>query len=132
MAQGLGLGREDHPTTSPGGKFGRTCWPMVGWNEFAAQAPRVAEVFARRHAATVDPYVGEGDANLWGVAVDVPDKRTAREVRRLSRWAGGHSVAKPAPKMMAKPTAKPSAEWSKMRASASPSPNATTNCLPNF
>ena len=26
------------------------------------------------HTATVDPYVGEGDAKIWGLAVDRPDK----------------------------------------------------------
>lgn len=102
---------------------------MVAWHEFADEAPRIAEVFARRHAATgylcllatlrsdgyprispieprifdgrlvlvgmpnttkfrdlgrdprfclhtatVDPYVGEGDAKLWGDAVNVQDE----------------------------------------------------------
>jgi hypothetical protein len=101
---------------------------MVSWEAFAEQAPRIAEVFRRRHAATgnlcllatirsdgfprispmeprllegrlvlvgmpnttkfrdlardprfclhtatVDPYVGEGDVKLWGVAVDEQD-----------------------------------------------------------
>jgi hypothetical protein len=26
------------------------------------------------HTATVDPYVGDGDAKLWGVVVDIQDK----------------------------------------------------------
>ncbi len=102
---------------------------MVAWTEFVADAPRIAEVFARRHTAagnlcllatlrsdgyprispmeprilegrlllvgmpnttkfrdlgrdprfclhtaTVDPYVGDGDAKLWGEAIDVQDK----------------------------------------------------------
>jgi len=101
---------------------------MTTWDEFAASAPRISGVFARRHAATgnlcmlatlrsdgyprispmeprifegqlcivgmpnttkfrdlerdprfclhtatVDTYVTEGDAKLWGVAVDIPD-----------------------------------------------------------
>jgi hypothetical protein len=101
---------------------------MVTWHAFAAEAPRIAEVFARRHAATgnlcmlatlrsdgyprispmepgffeehlvlvgmpgttkfrdlsrdgrfclhtatTDPYVGEGDAKLWGVARNLRD-----------------------------------------------------------
>jgi hypothetical protein len=102
---------------------------MVTWDAFAAEAPRIAEVFARRHAATgnlcmlatlradgyprispmeprifegqlvlvgmpgttkfrdlgrdgrfclhtatTDPYVGEGDAKLWGVARNERDR----------------------------------------------------------
>lgn len=102
---------------------------MVTWNEFARDAPRIAEVFARRHratqnlcllatiradgsprispmepriledhlvlvgmpgttkfrdlgrdprfclhTATVDPHVGDGDAKLWGEAVDLQDE----------------------------------------------------------
>jgi nitroimidazol reductase NimA-like FMN-containing flavoprotein (pyridoxamine 5'-phosphate oxidase superfamily) len=101
---------------------------MVTWNEFAEEAPRIAEIFVRRHAATgnlcmlatlrsdgyprispmepgvikghlllvgmpnttkfrdlgrdprfclhtatVDPYVGEGDAKLWGEARNLQD-----------------------------------------------------------
>ncbi|HEX6256520.1 MAG TPA: pyridoxamine 5'-phosphate oxidase family protein [Euzebyales bacterium] len=101
---------------------------MVTWNDFAAEAPRIADVFVRRHAAagnlcllatlrsdgyprispmeprlfedhlvlvgmpgttkfrdlgrdprfclhtaTVDPYVSDGDAKLWGEATHVPD-----------------------------------------------------------
>ena len=101
---------------------------MVTWNEFAHGAPRIAEVFARRHkatanlcllatlrsdgyprispmeprifeghlvlvgmpntakfrdldrdprfclhTATVDPYVGDGDAKLWGKATNLQD-----------------------------------------------------------
>jgi hypothetical protein len=102
---------------------------MVGWKEFAEDAPRIAEVFVRRHTATgnlcllatlrsdgyprispieprifegrllivgmpdttkfrdlgrdprfclhtatIDPYVGDGDAKLWGDAENVQDK----------------------------------------------------------
>jgi hypothetical protein len=102
---------------------------MTTWKEFTEAAPRIAAVFARRHAATgnlcllatlrsdgyprispieprifedqlwvvgmprttkfldlgrdprfclhtatVDPYVGDGDAKLWGTVVDVRDK----------------------------------------------------------
>lgn len=102
---------------------------MRSWQEFTAAAPRIAEVFTRRHAATgnlcllatlrsdgyprispieprffedtlwvagmpgttkfadlgrdprfclhtatVDTHVGDGDAKLWGVVVDVPDE----------------------------------------------------------
>lgn len=102
---------------------------MVAWTEFAAEAPRIAEIFVRRHSATgnlcllatlrsdgyprispieptliegllllvgmpdttkfrdlgrdprfclhtatVDPYVGDGDAKLWGEAKNVQDK----------------------------------------------------------
>jgi hypothetical protein len=102
---------------------------MVDWKEFAEEAPRIAEVFARRHAATgnlcmlptlrsdgyprispmeprfsegrlvlvgmpntrkfrdlardprfslhtatTDPYVGDGDAKLWGDARNVQDE----------------------------------------------------------
>ena len=101
---------------------------MFAWSEFVAVAPRIAAIFARRHAATgklcmlgtlrsdgyprispveprlfedrlwivgmpdttkfadlhrdprfclhtatVDTNVGDGDAKLWGVVVDVPD-----------------------------------------------------------
>jgi Pyridoxamine 5'-phosphate oxidase len=101
---------------------------MVAWEDFAEQAPRIAEVFLRRHAATnnlcmlgtvrsdgsprispmeprvlegrlvlvgmpgttkfrdlgrdprfclhtatIDPYVGEGDAKLWGEVGNVQD-----------------------------------------------------------
>jgi Pyridoxamine 5'-phosphate oxidase len=101
---------------------------MRTWSEFVVEAPRIAEVFVRRHAATgylcmlatirsdgsprispmeprifedrlllvgmpettkyrdlsrdprfclhtatVDPYVGEGDAKLWGEAVNLQD-----------------------------------------------------------
>ena len=94
---------------------------MASRNEFVAAAPRIAEVFVRRHTATgylcllatirsdgsprifedrlllvgmpntakyrdldrdprfclhtatVDPYVGEGDAKLWGEAVNLQD-----------------------------------------------------------
>ncbi|HSJ45255.1 MAG TPA: pyridoxamine 5'-phosphate oxidase family protein [Euzebyales bacterium] len=101
---------------------------MVTWNEFAADAPRIAEVFVRRHTAagnlcllatlradgyprispmeprifedhlvlvgmpdttkfrdlgrdrrfclhtaTVDPYVSDGDAKLWGDAANLQD-----------------------------------------------------------
>lgn len=106
---------------------------MVTWNEFARDAPRIAEVFARRHratqnlcllatiradgsprispmepriledhlvlvgmpgttkfrdlgrdprfclhTATVDPHVGDGDAKLWGEAVDLQDEELHR------------------------------------------------------
>jgi len=106
---------------------------MVAWRDFAEEAPRIAEVFLRRHAATghlcllattrsdgyprispmeprfvdgrlalmgmpgtvkfrdlgrdarfclhtatVDPFVGDGDAKLWGVAVDVQDAELHR------------------------------------------------------
>jgi hypothetical protein len=102
---------------------------MVTWREFAGEAPRIAEVFVRRHAATanlcllatlrsdgyprispveprivedqlviagmpdttkfrdlgrdprfclhtatVDPQVGDGDAKLWAVAVNLQDQ----------------------------------------------------------
>jgi hypothetical protein len=102
---------------------------VVTWNEFAEQAPRIAEVFVRRHTATgnlcllatlrsdgyprispmeprifedqlvmagmpgttkyadlardprfclhtatVDPYLGEGDAKLWADAVNLQDR----------------------------------------------------------
>lgn len=102
---------------------------MVAWEDFAEEAPRIAEVFARRHAATgnlcllatlrsdgyprispmepsifegqlvlvgmpnttkfrdlgrdprfclhtatVDPYVGEGDAKVWGEAQNLQDE----------------------------------------------------------
>jgi hypothetical protein len=102
---------------------------MVTWNDFAGEAPRIAEVFARRHAATgnlcllgtlrsdgyprispieprifddqlvvvgmpgttklrdldrdprfclhtatVDPHLGDGDAKLWAVAVNLQDQ----------------------------------------------------------
>jgi len=101
---------------------------MIAWHEFAEQAPRIAEIFVRRlaatgslcllatlrsdgyprispmeprifegrlvligmpnttkfrdlgcdprfclHTATVDTYVSDGDAKLWGNAVNVPD-----------------------------------------------------------
>lgn len=101
---------------------------MVAWQEFAEEAPRIAEVFVRRHTATgnlcmlgtlrsdgyprispveprimegrlvivgmpnttkfrdlgrdprfclhtatVDPYVGDGDAKLWGEAKNLQD-----------------------------------------------------------
>lgn len=101
---------------------------MVAWNSFAEEAPRIAEVFVRRHratgnlcllatlrsdgyprispieprifegrlllvgmpnttkfsdlgrdprfclhTATVDPYVGDGDAKVWGVVENVQD-----------------------------------------------------------
>jgi hypothetical protein len=101
---------------------------MVAWSEFVEEAPRIAEVFVRRHGATgklcmlstlrsdgyprispmeprifegrlvlvgmpgttkfrdlardprfclhtatVDPYVGDGDAKLWGRALNVQD-----------------------------------------------------------
>lgn len=101
---------------------------MVAWHQFRAEAPRIAEVFVRRHTAagnlcflgtlrsdgyprispmepgivdgelvlvgmpgttkfrdlgrdprfclhtaTVDPYVGDGDAKLWGKASNVQD-----------------------------------------------------------
>jgi hypothetical protein len=101
---------------------------MVTWNEFAADTPRIADVFVRRHSATgnlcllatlrsdgyprispmeprifddhlvlvgmpnstkfrdlgrdprfclhtatVDPYVSDGDAKLWGDATDLRD-----------------------------------------------------------
>jgi hypothetical protein len=104
--------------------------PMVAWSDFAEEAPRIAEVFVRRHAATgnlcllatlrsdgyprispiepslfedrllligmpkttkfrdlgrnprfclhtatVDPYLGDGDAKLWGQARNEQDKR---------------------------------------------------------
>jgi hypothetical protein len=106
---------------------------MVAWRDFVAEAPRIAEVFARRHAATgnlcllattrsdgyprispmeprivggrlvlmgmpgtvkfrdlgrdprfclhtatIDRYVGDGDAKLWGVAEDVQDAELHR------------------------------------------------------
>jgi hypothetical protein len=102
---------------------------MVAWHDFAEQAPRIAEVFVRRHAATgnlcllattrsdgyprispmeprvfegllvlvgmpgttkfrdlardprfclhtatVDPYVGDGDAKLWGEVTNLQDE----------------------------------------------------------
>jgi hypothetical protein len=102
---------------------------MVGWQDFAEQAPHIAEIFVRRHAATgnlcmlatlrsdgyprispmepgifeghlilvgmpnttkfrdlgrdprfclhtatVDPYVGDGDAKVWGEAVNLQDQ----------------------------------------------------------
>lgn len=102
---------------------------MAAWSEFADEAPRIAEVFVRRHTATgnlcllatlrsdgyprispmepqvfegrlliggmpntvkfrdlerdprfclhtatVDPYVGDGDAKLWGVVKNVQNK----------------------------------------------------------
>jgi len=102
---------------------------MVAWNQFAAQAPSIAEVFVRRHSATgnlcllatlrsdgsprispmeprifedqlvmagmpnttkfrdlgrdprfclhtatIDPHVGEGDAKLWALAVNLQDR----------------------------------------------------------
>ena len=102
---------------------------MVDWEQFAREAPRIAEVFVRRHSstgklcmlatvradgsprispmeplifdgrlvlvgmpntskfrdlerdprfelhtATVDPYVGDGDAKVWGEARNVQDK----------------------------------------------------------
>lgn len=109
---------------------------VVDWNEFAAEAPHIAEVFERRHAATgnlcllatlradgsprispmeprifdgrlvlvgmpgttkfrdlgrdprfclhtatVDPQVGDGDAKLWGEAVNDQDEEFQ------GRWA---------------------------------------------
>ena len=103
---------------------------MASWSEFVEEAPRIAEVFVRRHAATnylcmlatirsdgsprispmepriledqlvlvgmpdttkyrdlgrdprfclhtatVDPYVGDGDAKLWGEAVNMQEPR---------------------------------------------------------
>jgi hypothetical protein len=102
---------------------------MVTWNEFADEAPRIAEIFVRRHTAagnlcmlatlrsdgyprispmeprifedhlvlvgmpnttkfrdldrdprlclhtaTVDPYVSDGDAKLWGEATNLQDR----------------------------------------------------------
>ncbi|MET1232687.1 MAG: pyridoxamine 5'-phosphate oxidase family protein [Candidatus Limnocylindrales bacterium] len=102
---------------------------MVAWTDFAVEAPRIAEVFVRRHAATgnlcllatlrsdgyprispmeprifegqlvlvgmpntlkfrdlardprfslhtatIDPYVGDGDAKVWGNARNVQDR----------------------------------------------------------
>src|SRR6478752_6465895 len=69
---------------------------MVSWQEFADEAPTVAGVFIRRHAATgrlcllatlrsdgyprislhtatVDTQVSDGDAKLWGLARNLPD-----------------------------------------------------------
>lgn len=106
---------------------------MVTWQDFAAEAPKIAEVFARRHkathnlcflatlradgyprispmeptlfgghlilvgmpgtskfrdlgrdprfslhTATIDPYVGEGDAKVWGRAVNLRDEEIHR------------------------------------------------------
>ena len=106
---------------------------MVAWKDFEAEAPAIAEVFARRHkatghlcmlatlrsdgsprlspmeplvvdgqlilvgmpgtlkfrdlgrdprfelhTATVDPYVGDGDAKVWGEAVNVRDEDLQR------------------------------------------------------
>lgn len=117
---------------------------MVTWEEFSDQAPRIAEVFARRHnatgnlcmlatirsdgyprispmeptivegrlilvgmpnttkfrdlgrdprfclhTATVDPYVGDGDAKLWGVAVDLPDEDVHRRFAEHLAENGG-------------------------------------------
>ncbi|HEX2152580.1 MAG TPA: pyridoxamine 5'-phosphate oxidase family protein [Acidimicrobiia bacterium] len=102
---------------------------MIDWTQFATEAPRISEIFRRRHAATAklcllatirsdgsprispiepnifedqlvlvgmpgttkfrdldrdprfcvhtattDPYVGEGDAKLWGSVVNLQDK----------------------------------------------------------
>lgn len=106
---------------------------MAAWKDFAEQAPRIAEVFLRRHqatgnlcllatlradgfprispmeprifegrlvligmpnthkfrdlardprfslhTATVDPYVGDGDAKLWGAALNLQDTELHR------------------------------------------------------
>jgi hypothetical protein len=120
---------------------------VVAWEEFAEEAPRVAEVFLRRHAATgnlcmlatlrsdgyprispmepgifegrlvlvgmpnttkfrdlgrdprfclhtatVDAYVGDGDAKLWGLAINLQDKDVHERFAQHLLEKGGPDV----------------------------------------
>lgn len=51
---------------------------MTSWREFADVAPQIAATFVRRHTATVDTHVTNGDAKLWGVVEDVQGKALHR------------------------------------------------------